>query len=138
MKLESEAKINEVVAYSLKKSRNEEVKYSISMNIIFDNHFTDKQLEQILYVKDNCKKLKLTLEIEEPILDEAERKYLSGVIRPFINEIGYIMKVNTQCGEYIKITFKNDECIVFPYFKKGSMYKGMELNKEYTLEELGL
>ena len=29
------------------------------------------------------KKVKLTLEVKEPILDEEERKYLSDVIRPF-------------------------------------------------------
>ena len=32
----------------------------------------------------------------------------------------------------------NDEAISLPYFKKGTMYKGMELYKEYTLKELGL
>ena len=83
-------------------------------------------------------KVKLTLEVEKPILDDEETKYLSGVIRPFRNKIGYIMKVNTQCGEFIRILFKNNECIIFPYFKKGTMYKGMELNKEYSLEDLGL
>lgn len=28
--------------------------------------------------------------------------------------------------------------IPFPFFKKGEMYKGMKLEREYTLEELGL
>lgn len=30
------------------------------------------------------------------------------------------------------------ECINLPFFRKDEMYKGMEANKEYTLEELGL
>ena len=37
--------------------------------------------------KGQVSKLKLTLEVEEPILDDIERKYLSGVIRPFRNKI---------------------------------------------------
>lgn len=28
--------------------------------------------------------------------------------------------------------------MLFPYFEEGSMYKGMEINKHYTLEELDL
>ena len=83
-------------------------------------------------------KATLILEMQDPILDEEEKKYLSGVIRPFRDKVGYIMKVNTQCGEYIEITFKNDERIIFPYFVKKSMYKNMELNKEYTLDDLNL
>ena len=30
------------------------------------------------------------------------------------------------------------EVISFPYFNKGKMYQGIVVNKEYTLEELGL
>ena len=39
--------------------------------------------------------------------------------------------------EFIILNLDNDG-IFLPSFKKGKMYKGMELNKEYTLEELGL
>ena len=35
-------------------------------------------------------------------------------------------------------TGNNSEGIDLPSFWKETMYKGMELNKEYTLEELGL
>ena len=33
--------------------------------------------------------------------------------------------------------YKNDNTLL-PCFKKGTMYKNMVINKEYTLEELGL
>ena len=102
----------------------------------FAEGFTEKEKEILKQMRH--RKIKLTLEIQEPILGEAEREYLSGVIRPFKNNIYCIMKVNNQCGEYIEITFKNDERITFPNFVKKSMYKGMELDKEYTLEDLGL
>jgi hypothetical protein len=39
---------------------------------------------------------------------------------------------------YIKICLKNGDAAYLPCFKENSMYKGMELNREYSLKELGL
>ena len=82
-------------------------------------------------------------EYKEPILNEVEREYLSAVCRPY--------KVETICK---KSTLKNDsqwlyiridnvilggyEYIHLPYFKANTMYKGMELEKAYTPQELGI
>lgn len=72
------------------------------------------------------------------ILDEEEKRYLEGVIRPFRDKVKNIIK-NTnyshQC--YIGIRLEH-EGFALPYFKENTMYKGMELDKVYTLEELGL
>lgn len=75
--------------------------------------------------------------VEKEILDEEEKEYLSAVIKPFRDKIEYIEKHGVD-KEYIDICIRNDSRITFPYFKSGTMYKGMELNKKYTLEELGL
>lgn len=75
--------------------------------------------------------------VEKEILDEEEKEYLSAVIKPFRYKIEYIAKHGVN-KEYIDICIRNDSKIIFPYFKSGTMYKGMELNKKYTLEELGL
>ena len=72
------------------------------------------------------------------ILDEKEKKYLSAVIRPFKGRVDYIKKFDITGKEFICIYLKNNENIDFPYFKKGTMYKGMKLDKRYTLKELGL
>ena len=41
--------------------------------------------------------------------------------------------------EYIGILFENDDDnIYFPDFPKGAYYVGMEQDKVYTLDELGL
>ena len=80
----------------------------------------------------------LYLCIEEEILDYIEKEYLRAVIRPFRDRVKHIRKnfaVNDR--EYISINV-NGEWLVFPYFTKGTMYKGMEINKRYSLEELGL
>ena len=80
----------------------------------------------------------------EPILDDAEKKYLSAVIKPFRDDVREIRKIQSiyrlpdDGKEYIKICMCSGEEINFPYFRKGSMYKEMETGKRYTLEELGL
>lgn len=76
--------------------------------------------------------------VEKEILDEEEREYLSSVIRPFRHKVKYIVKFDCLPEEYISIWLPHDEVINLPYFKKGTMYKGMEKCKKYTLEELGL
>lgn len=77
--------------------------------------------------------------VEKEILDKEEKEYLTNVIKPFKKNIKCIAKRTPifEGKECIVILFKNDG-IVFPYFKKGSMYKGMEPNKNYSLEKLNL
>ncbi len=83
------------------------------------------------------------VEIIEDILDTKEKEYLSNVIRPFRDRVEYIKKNTLLNGkkEAIIINY-TDNCypneIYFPSFEKGTMYKNMELNKEYTPDELGI
>lgn len=75
-----------------------------------------------------------------PILDDAEKRYLKGVIRPFRNRIKCIRKCiyPTNDFEWIEIVPTKGAVLGFPDFEPNTMYKNMKLNKEYTLEELGL
>lgn len=75
-----------------------------------------------------------------PILDDAERKYLSAVIKPFRYSVTSITKYveNELNSEYISISVKMEDDICFPLFDMNTMYKGMKAGKDYTLEELGL
>lgn len=79
-------------------------------------------------------------EKKEEILDEAEKEYLRAVIKPFREKYHtYITKQKIYVGdERVQIYFIKYTVIKLPFFKAGTMYKGMELNKDYTLEELGL
>lgn len=79
----------------------------------------------------------LDMEHVEPILDGAEKRYLKGVIRPFRDKVQNIAKIDASSYEFIRILLKSEQ-IVLPFFKKGRMYKGMEIDRAYTLEELGL
>lgn len=78
-------------------------------------------------------------EVKE-ILDKEEKEYLSSVIKPFKNKIRLIRKTSTLIGskEYIVISVKDGSSLIFPSFKTGTMYKGMKIDKGYTLEELRL
>lgn len=82
----------------------------------------------------------LLSEFKGQILDEAERKYLSAVIRPFRKKVKHIAIWDTCNGskQFVHIKLYDEDCINLPNFKPNAMYKGMELHKEYTLEELGL
>lgn len=77
-------------------------------------------------------------QIEKPILNKAEKEYLSYVIKPFRKEIRSIMKVEYDEEAYIQINFHNYCDTSFPFFKNDTMYKGMEADKEYSLEDLRL
>ena len=77
------------------------------------------------------------------ILDDAEKRYLSSIIRPFKDQVIAIAKRSANYGEFIDIMIDEGEIgdcgnIYLPYFKPYSMYKGMKVNREYTLDQLGL
>ena len=92
-------------------------------------------------------------EIEKQILNDSEKRYLENLFRPFKDIIVYIEKVSQSGFECISyqisyeyISYKSSSPIIrrekksyeLPYFSKGTMYKGMVLDKEYKVEELGL
>ncbi len=88
--------------------------------------------------------IKFEVKKKEPILDEEEKKYLSAIIRPFRDRVEYILKGDCiDKTSYIVIIIKSidkniNESIRLPYFETNKMYKGMEGEKKYTLEELGI
>ena len=83
----------------------------------------------------------LEQEYKPQILDD-EKEYLSAVIKPFRKDVKYIEKSYflSDLGhrEYIRIYLQNYEILSLPSFEATTMYKSIELNKHYTLEELGL
>ena len=80
------------------------------------------------------------------ILTDAEKRYLSNVIEPFVNRVMYVIKRKNSDSEYIAIhlehytgkSCRTDVAIVLPEFEQETMYKHMETDKRYTLDELGL
>lgn len=79
-----------------------------------------------------------TLYRKEGILSDKEKEYLSAVIKPFRNKVNKITKKQYRDIEWIHVSFANNDWFSLPAFNKNKMYKGMQPNKSYTLEELGL
>ena len=79
----------------------------------------------------------LEQEYKPSILDDVEKAYLSAVIKPFREEVKTIEKASFEEDEQLQIS-DGDTVMAFPCFEKGTMYKGMEEYREYTLEELEL
>lgn len=86
-------------------------------------------------------------EVKEDILDKEENEYLSAVIKPFRDKVTHIAKTEDDIEWSYAIMIRVDSKVVdddyyeffLPPFKRtSSMYKRMEVGKEYTLKELGL
>lgn len=113
-------------------------------NIIYNPYHIN---ENGLYNCDNdhCYKylsdlLKGEKEIKKTIITDKEREYLSNVTAPksIYENVDYIAK--TQTGKYFRIVIIDKQGVRshLPCFENEKMYKGMELNKIYTLKELGV
>lgn len=80
-------------------------------------------------------------EEKKEILDKVEKNYLTNVIKPFRKRVKFIRKIESLTfsaeKELLQIQL-NDDDIALPYFEKNTMYKGMKLDKDYSLEELGI
>lgn len=90
-----------------------------------------------------CESLEwLNHEYKEPILDDVEKEYLSAVIKPFRKKVKNIVKI-TRIGQpkeqNIRIVLVDLKFMNFPSFNTNTgMYKGMEADRLYSLEDLGL
>ena len=121
----------------------------------FENVSRCRNIADLCNLKDNYSDLGKIIKIEEPtyatvyeykpeILDDTEKRYLKEVIRPYKDVIS-IRKYSFVNCSLAKIVISvpyteghNLWSIELPPFKKNTMYKNMELNKKYTLTELGL
>lgn len=124
--------------------KTEENRFENGTNVtetrFINNHFEDKFCGKIIKIEEPT--YTTVYEFKEEILDEAEKRYLRGVIRPFRDRVKYIQKFTFPTGK-AKITIKTEKdndtwYVSLPLFEKDSMYKNMKPDKEYTLEELGL
>ena len=111
-------------------------------------------IEKPMYMFDSNIFKSITWEDDEPtliidiynpqILDDVEREYLKTVLKPFHKKVRYVVKfVDSPLCEDI---YSKERLFIalcgghfnFPRFVSGKMYSGMELDKEYKLDELGI
>ena len=73
-----------------------------------------------------------------PILNDLEREYLKMVLKPFHGVVEYVKKIKNGDKEYLFIPFSGNGALSFPDFDSGTGYSGMEPDREYSLDELGI
>ena len=97
-------------------------------------------IEFELYCSEPLKNAWELYEEEKPILDIEEKAYLEGVLRPFKDRVNYVYKRDSydEGKQYLVFYLKDADDCALPFFKKGTMYKGMKLDKPYKLKDLGL
>ena len=98
---------------------------------------TGRQYQQMTIQHNN------QLMAEMSPLDDAERKYLKALIKPFRDKVTGIIRIHSDLTlrDYITIRLGNamfDDRINLPFFKAGSMYVKMVAGRLYTPDELGL
>lgn len=118
----------------------------------FENYIEHTYIEYLKNLGDNChgKIIKIeeptyqtVYEAKEEILDEAEKRYLRGVIRPY-KTVKCINKSTYDGGNKAAVTITVIDIdgdnweIQLPPFETRNMYKNMKNDKDYTLKELGL
>lgn len=125
--------------------KTEENRFENRINVTYigeiNNHFKDKILGKIIKIEEPV--YSIVYEAKKEILDEAEKRYLKEVVRPYKNVksiLKYIYPGNRL--ESIMITVldleNEDWLFTLPPFETGKMYKNMEDNKVYTPQELDL
>lgn len=112
-----------------------------------DIYYDLKRIEKINFLSETSAKQAMNAignwleeEYVPDILTDEEKTYLSAVIKPFRKDIKYITKKDfaIKAKEYLLIKVHDLSTAALPLFEKETMYKGMEVNKNYKLEELGL
>lgn len=127
------------------------MKFNVSQNQngtikSIDIYYDVKRIEKIKFLSETSATQAMNAignwleeEYKPAILTDKEEAYLSAVIKPFRDRVKYITKyIYPAKEEYLLIVMYNGERMSFPTFKKETMYKGMKVYEEYTLEELGL
>ena len=135
--------LNESLLYLEKNMGNDKTYSFLLHNCYLSMKALIKDIENLSVENDQLKSKLGSKKRKNDILDFDERKYLDNVIKPFRNRVLYIVKYEDfdNC-EFIAIEiFCIDGGVyqmLFPSFSKNTMYKNMQLNKEYSLKELGL
>ena len=95
---------------------------------------------------EGCHKKCIEWMYKEEILSDDEKdiiKEMLDVILKFECEVNYVRKYDGICGKsYILLSYTNrltkySDSMATPWFKNDK-FKGMEIEKEYKLEELGI
>mgnify|MGYP000920153857 CR=1 FL=1 len=95
-------------------------------------------------LKEKTMKKKIRDLTSPHILTQAEHDCLRAVIKPYKVEYIHKLEIGSGRSQFIEIVLKptiycdSNPTFSMPFFKSNSMYKGMEVYRNYTIEELEL
>ena len=123
--------------------KNSNFRYKLTTYGLRKRHITLEEWGNSIILDDLLLGKVEIVKAAKPILDNIEKNYLSNIIKPFKDQVIAIAKRSANYGEFIDIMIDEGDIgdcgnIYLPYFKPNSMYKGMKVNREYTLEQLKL
>lgn len=120
--------------YEIKPHRN---KVDEVFDVRFGNYdLFDKCVSDVLFSDVTWENSPIQYRDSE-LLTPKEREYLKLVFKPFASDIMHVQKMRSDDTEYIVARTYKDS-MIFPYFTKGTMYKRMKPETQYTLKELGI
>ena len=107
------------------------------------NKTTYREEQQALMIGDiiylSRQSLFNEVEVEYPLLNTEERKFLNNLLKAFSKVDGIIKcESNVKGFNYIRIETGTGDDIVLPDFKDDKYYKNLEKNRLYTIEELDI
>ena len=116
-----------IVTYRMSKS----VEHKSALSVGGWNKIAKKHNKR-LFKEGNLKK--------EHLVDKSERKYLRNFLAPFRNEVEVVeLEWYTKELNYVSLAIRlYYGWINLPPFEKGTMYRKLEIGREYELEELRL
>lgn len=135
---------------NIEKYENELRKYGVYFGLTKEGNPVDCKdihcIDCAFHVDCTIKRMNWLLEeYKEPILNEKEKEILNKLIEAnrFIVNINlvYVKKVNILYDDnkcYLCFSFENRNESYTVTFNKDCIFTGMEVNKEYSLEDLGL
>ena len=125
--LKGDKKDKVIVTYRMSKS----VEHKSALSVGGWNKIAKKHNKR-LFKEGNLKK--------EHLVDKSERKYLRNFLAPFRNEVEVVeLEWYTKELNYVSLAIRlYYGWINLPPFEKGTMYRKLEIGREYELEELRL
>ena len=104
---------------------------------LIDNDICGEDFSIVKIYEDYTLK-NLLWERKETLLTDDEREWLSAVIKPFRDKVECI-EVEGKNFLYLEFTLNCEDAFYLPYIQNLPFkFKGLEKDKKYTLEELGL
>lgn len=78
-------------------------------------------------------------EYKEPLLTDEEKEFLKMVVKMTPYKIGFIeLKTNSSTNHDFLVIFGTNGLLIQSKFYVGSYFSNLEIDKVYTLKELGL